>query len=124
MRTFRIRHASLHLKAPIALILALTLWLQSTTGLGGADHFQSAVDSVATVAPATPALAIRFAESVRIPKHHDAGHCLAIIQHGFADLLPIGSGRFVTARNGFVARHSLALTFPYDATAPPAFLLA
>ena len=124
MRTFRIRDGSPNFRAPIALVLALALWLHPTTGFGGAEHTQSAVDRVATVAPATPALAVRFAESVRIPKHHDAGHCLAIIQHGFADLLPIGSGRFVAARNGFVARHSLALTFPYDATAPPAFLLA
>ena len=124
MRTFRIRDSSLNFKAPIALVLALALWLQPTTGFGGVDHIQSAVDRVAAVAPTTPALAIRFGESVRIPRHADAGHSFAILQLGFADLLSVGPGRSIIARNGFVARHSLALTFPYDATAPPVFLHA
>jgi hypothetical protein len=96
--------------------------LQPVTGFGGADHIQSAVDRVAAVAPASPTLAIRFAESVRIPRLADAGHSLAILPLGFADLLTVGPGRSIVARNGFAARHSLALTFPYDATAPPAFL--
>jgi hypothetical protein len=122
MRTFRIRDSSLNFKASIALVLALALWLQPVTGFGGVDHIQSAVDGVTAVAPATPALAIRFGESVRIPRHADAGHLFAILQPGFADLLPAGPARSAMARNGFVARHSLALTFPYDATAPPAFL--
>jgi hypothetical protein len=122
MRSFRIRDFSLHLRAPIAFGLALAMWLPPAAGFGAADHSQSAVDSVAAVAPATPALGTRFAESVRNPKHHDAGHSLAILQLGLADLLPVAPCRSVTARNGFVARHSLALTFPYDATAPPAFL--
>jgi hypothetical protein len=121
MRIFRIRNGSLNFKAPIALVLALALWLQPATGFGGADHFQSAVDRVTAVAPATPTLAIRFGE-FRIPRHADAGHSFAILQLGFADLLPVSPGPSITARNGFVARHSLALTFPYDATAPPAFL--
>jgi hypothetical protein len=122
MRTFRIRDRGLHFRASIAFVLALALWLQPATGFGGADHSRSEVDRVAAVAPATPALAIRFAESVRIPRHQNAGHFLAILHLGFADLLPSNPGRAVTARNVFVARHSLALTFPYDATAPPAFL--
>lgn len=122
MRTLGIRNGSLNFRAPIAFVLALALWLQPTTGIGGADHIQSAVDRVAAVAPATPALGIRFAESVRIPRVTDAGHSLAILQVGFADLLPVESGRSVIARDGFVVRHSLALTFPYDATAPPTSL--
>jgi hypothetical protein len=123
MRTFRIRDSSLIFRAPIALVLALVLWLQPATGFGGVDHIQSAVDRVAAVAPTTPALAIRFGESVRIPRHAAGGHSgLAILQLGFADLLPVGPKRSVAARNGFVPRHSLALTFPYDATAPPGFL--
>jgi len=122
MRTFRIRDGSLILRAPIALVLALALWLQPVTGFGGVGHIQSAVERVTAVPPATPALAIRFAESVRNPKHPDAGHSFAILPLGFADLLPVCPGRSIIARNGFVGRHSLALTFPYDATAPPAFL--
>jgi hypothetical protein len=122
MRTSRLRDGSLKLKAPIAIVLALALWLQPATGFGGVDHIQSAVDTVAAVAPATPALAIRFGESVRIPRHADAGHSFAIPQPGFADIPALDPGRSIIARNGFVARHSLALTFPYDATAPPAFL--
>lgn len=122
MRTLRIRDGSLNFRAPIAFVLALALWLQPTIGFGGADHIQSAVDRVAAVAPATPIVGIRFAESVRIPGLADAGHSLAILQLGFADLLPVGPGRSIMARDGFVTRHSLALTFPYDATAPPAFL--
>jgi hypothetical protein len=122
MRTFRIRDGSLHFKAPIALVLALALWLQPATGFGRADHIQSAVDRVDAIALATPALSTRFAESARNPRVHDAGHFPAILQLGFADLLPVGPGRSVAARSGLVARHSLALTFPYDATAPPAFL--
>jgi hypothetical protein len=124
MRIFRIRDSSLNFKAPIALVLALALWLQPAAGFAGVDHLQSAVDRVVAVAPATPALAIRLGESVRISRHADAGHSFAIHQLGFADLLPVGPGRSIIARNGFVARHSLALTFPYDATAPPAFLHA
>jgi hypothetical protein len=122
MRTFRIRDGGLNFKAPIALVLALALWLQPVTGFGGVDHVRSAVDRVVAVAPPTPALAIRFGESVRVPRHADAGHSFAILQLGFADLLPVRPDRSVVARNGFVARHSLALTFSYDATAPPAFL--
>ena len=122
MRFFRTRDFSLHLRAPIAFVVALALSLQPAAGFGAADNSQSAVDRVAAVAPATPTLGTRFAESVRNPKHHDAGHSLAILQLGIADLLPVAPRRSVTARNGFVARHSLALTFPYDATAPPVFL--
>lgn len=122
MRTLGIRDGSLNFRAPIAFVLALALWLQPTTGFGGADHIQSAVDRVPAVAPATPALAIRFTESFRVPRNADAGHSLAILQTGFADLFPVGDGRPIASRNGFVPRHSLALTFPYDATAPPAFL--
>jgi hypothetical protein len=122
MRTFRIRDGSLNFRAPIALFVSLALWFQPVTGFGGADHIPSAVAGVAGVALATPALAIRFGESVRIPKLADIGHSLAILQPGFAGLLPVGPGHSIIARNGFVARHSLALTFPYDATAPPAFL--
>lgn len=122
MRAFRIRDGILNFRAPIAFTLALALWLQPVTGFGGADHNQSAVDRVAAVAPATPAIAIRFAESFRVPRNADAGHSLAILQTGFADLLPVGHGRPIASRNGFVSRHSLALTFPYDATAPPDFL--
>ncbi len=122
MRAFRIRDGILNFRAPIAFTLALALWLQPATGFGGADHIQSAVERVAAVAPATPALAIRFAESFRVPRNADAGHSLAILQPGFADLLAVGPGRPIVSRDGFVARHSLALTFPYDATAPPAFL--
>jgi len=122
MRIFRIRDSSLSFKAPIALVLALALWLQPATGFGGVDHTQSAVDKVTAVAPAAPALAIRFGESVRVPRHADAGHSFAILQPGFADRPPAGTTRSAIARNGFVFRHSLALTFPYDATAPPAFL--
>jgi hypothetical protein len=121
MRNFRIRDGSLHFKAPIALVLALALWLQPTTGFGGADQSQSAVERVAAVAPPTAAVAIRFGESVRVPRHHDAGHPYAVPQLGFAALLPT-AGRSVTERNASVACHSLALTFPYDATAPPPFL--
>ena len=122
MRTFRIRDRNLHFRASIAFALALPLWLQPATGFGGADHSRSEVDRVTAVAPATPALAIRFAESVRIPRNHNAGHFVAILHLGFADLLSVGPRRTVMARNVIVARHSLALTFPYDATAPPAFL--
>ena len=122
MRSLRIRDGFLNFRVPIAFTLALALWLQPATGFGGAVHIQSAVDRVAAVAPATPALAIRFAESFRAPRNADAGHSLAILQSGFADLLSVGPDRSITARNGFVARHSLTLTFPYDATAPPAFL--
>jgi hypothetical protein len=122
MRIFRIRDGSLKFRAPIAFVVALALWLQPATGFGGADHIQSAVDGVAAVASATPALAVRFGESVRIPRHSETGHSLAILQPAFADLLPVGPGHSIIARNGFVARHSLVLTFPYDATAPPAFL--
>jgi hypothetical protein len=122
MRTFRIRDGSLHFKARIGLVLGLALWLQPVTGFGGTDHTPSAVERVAAVAPATSALAIRFAESVRTQRHTDTGHSPAILQLGFGEILPIGTGRADIPRNGFAGRHSLALTFPYDATAPPAFL--
>lgn len=122
MRTFRIRDGIPNLRAPIAFTLALALWLQPAAGLGGVDHIQSAVERVAAVAPATPALAIRFAESFRVPRNADAVHSLAILQPGFADLLAVGPGRPIVSPDDFVARHSLALSFPYDATAPPAFL--
>jgi hypothetical protein len=122
MRTFRIREGSMCFNAPIALVLALAMWLQSAAGLGRAGHMESAVEGVVAAAPATSALPVRFAESARGARHYDAGSFPAVLQPGFVDLQLVGPRRSVTPRSGFDARHALALSFPYDATAPPAFL--
>jgi len=124
MRTFRIRDSSLNFRAPVALLVTLALWLQPVTGFSRADHTQSTVDGIDVVAPATPAVAFRIAESARNPRHQDTGHFPAILQPGLVDSPLVGRRRAVTERDGVAARHSLALTFPYDATAPPVFLHA
>jgi hypothetical protein len=115
------------LRGPIAFIIGLLLWLSPVARECRASNGDLAVAHASTVTLALPAVPGRLGRvAISGAGDHsarDASHWHTPVPASIPGFLPLGASRLaIPARNERISHDALALTFPYDATAPPAFL--
>jgi len=113
-----------HLRPLASVLFGAFLWLSSATGDTRAHVGEAGISQASTATLALPSVPVRLARMssgpASAPLARDIAQWLVpLASHAAAPLAYI---RATTppAGNGRVSHDVLALTFPYDATAPPA----
>jgi hypothetical protein len=110
---------------PLAsVLLGAFLWLSSTTGGTTAHVGEAGISTASAATLALPSVPVRLGRtssaSAGSPLARDIAQSLIpLASHAAAPLACIRRTTTPRAGNGRASRDVLALTFPYDATAPP-----
>jgi hypothetical protein len=116
---------SLH--GPIAFVIGLAFWLSANTDTPRKNSGDPAAARAASATLAPPSLPVRLGTASLTAISHgvrgtDRWLAPLSFPRAFARLRLGGNCGSMPSGNGHITCNSLALTFPYDATAPPAFI--
>jgi len=116
----------LGLHGPIAIVIGLALWLSLHADPPRENIGDPAAARAAPTTLAPPSVPVRLAAAGLTATSHvvrDTARWLSpLSQCAFARLPLDWNCGSLPSGNGRVASNALALTFPYNATAPPAFI--